>query len=68
MDVTASTTYSFSLGRGYTSVEHELTEADDEIATLESLQYDFNTIRAVTNHFSDENKHGQGRFGVVYKV
>ncbi|TYH53260.1 hypothetical protein ES332_D09G087100v1 [Gossypium tomentosum] len=47
--------------------KHELTEAEDEITTVKSLQYDFNTIRAATDHFSDANKLGQGGFGAVYK-
>ncbi|KAB2012295.1 hypothetical protein ES319_D09G079700v1 [Gossypium barbadense] len=47
--------------------KHEATEAVDEIITEESLQYDFNTIRAATDHFSDANKLGQGGFGAVYK-
>ncbi|XXG59585.1 hypothetical protein AAC387_Pa04g1644 [Persea americana] len=33
----------------------------------ESVQIDFDTIRAATNDFSDENKIGQGGFGPVYK-
>ncbi|MBA0587444.1 hypothetical protein Gorai_000574, partial [Gossypium raimondii] len=54
--VTASTADSFFVFfLGYTSVEHELTEAEDEITTVKSLQYDFNTIRAATDHFSDAN-------------
>ncbi|KAE8661180.1 putative Cysteine-rich RLK 30 [Hibiscus syriacus] len=48
-------------------LEHEATESVDEITTPESLQYDFNTIRAATNRFSDANKLGQGGFGAVYK-
>ncbi|XP_022720557.1 putative receptor-like protein kinase At4g00960 isoform X2 [Durio zibethinus] len=47
--------------------KHEGAEAVDEIISAESLQYDFNTIRAATNHFSDANKLGQGGFGAVYK-
>ncbi|PPS16756.1 hypothetical protein GOBAR_AA03826 [Gossypium barbadense] len=50
-----------------TTTKHEATEAVDEISTAESLQYDFNTIRAATDHFSDGNKLGQGGFGAVYK-
>jgi len=42
------------------------TQAD--IKTIESLQFDFTTIREATNNFSDENKLGQGGFGAVYKV
>ncbi|CAI9771180.1 unnamed protein product [Fraxinus pennsylvanica] len=30
-------------------------------------QYDFGTIRAATDNFSDANKLGQGGFGIVYK-
>ncbi|GKV41743.1 hypothetical protein SLEP1_g49239 [Rubroshorea leprosula] len=40
---------------------------DDEIQSVESLQFDFNIIRDATNNFSDENKLGQGGFGAVYK-
>ncbi|KAL4347212.1 hypothetical protein GQ457_17G010500 [Hibiscus cannabinus] len=52
--------------------KYEATEAADEITTdeitaPESLQYDFNTIRAATNGFSNANKLGQGGFGAVYK-
>lgn len=43
-------------------------EAADESSTIESLQYEFSTIRAATNDFSDSNKLGQGGFGAVYKV
>ncbi|KAF3450458.1 hypothetical protein FNV43_RR06541 [Rhamnella rubrinervis] len=42
-------------------------EAVDEIATTESLQYDFNTIRVATDNFSVANKLGQGGFGAVYR-
>ncbi|XVF87652.1 hypothetical protein PTKIN_Ptkin18bG0137400 [Pterospermum kingtungense] len=47
--------------------KHEAAESVDEIGSAESLQYDFNTIRAATDNFSDENKLGQGGFGAVYK-
>nr|GME12036.1 putative receptor-like protein kinase At4g00960 [Ipomoea batatas] len=39
----------------------------DEISIVESLQYNFVTIRTATNNFSDSNKLGQGGFGPVYK-
>ncbi|KAK4488316.1 hypothetical protein RD792_004072 [Penstemon davidsonii] len=39
----------------------------DEISFVESLQYEFEKIRAATNDFSEANKLGQGGFGVVYK-
>ncbi|KAI9078177.1 hypothetical protein K1719_039876 [Acacia pycnantha] len=40
---------------------------DDEIAPIESLQFNFNTIRLATDNFSITNKLGQGGFGSVYK-
>jgi len=40
----------------------------DDLTDVESLQFDLATIEAATNGFSDENKIGQGGFGVVYKV
>ncbi|XP_048447169.1 cysteine-rich receptor-like protein kinase 29 isoform X3 [Pyrus x bretschneideri] len=39
----------------------------DDIGVVESLQYDFETIRSATDDFSDANKLGQGGFGAVYK-
>ncbi|MBA0638800.1 hypothetical protein Godav_021850, partial [Gossypium davidsonii] len=45
----------------------EAAEAVDEIKIAEALQYDFSTISAATNHFSNSNKLGQGGFGAVYK-
>ncbi|KAJ7967622.1 Cysteine rich receptor like kinase [Quillaja saponaria] len=39
----------------------------DEIGSTESLQFDFGTISAATDNFSDSNKLGQGGFGAVYK-
>ncbi|GMP72837.1 hypothetical protein CsSME_00030737 [Camellia sinensis var. sinensis] len=44
----------------------EICKDMDEISTLESLQYDFETISVATNNFSNANKLGQGGFGVVY--
>ncbi|XP_052875926.1 cysteine-rich receptor-like protein kinase 10 isoform X2 [Gossypium arboreum] len=38
-----------------------------DITTVEALQYDFATIEAATNKFSDANKLGEGGFGEVYK-
>ncbi|KAM3362576.1 cysteine-rich receptor-like protein kinase 44 [Capsicum galapagoense] len=40
---------------------------DDTTSSGESLQYDFSTISAATNNFSNANKLGQGGFGPVYK-
>ncbi|XP_059436764.1 cysteine-rich receptor-like protein kinase 10 [Corylus avellana] len=45
----------------------KIKEAVDEITSVESLQFNFGTIRAATNNFSDANKIGKGGFGVVYR-
>ncbi|KAF9588314.1 hypothetical protein IFM89_008731 [Coptis chinensis] len=39
----------------------------DEIRSVESLQFDFGTIRNATKDFCDSNKLGEGGFGPVYK-
>ena len=44
-----------------------LTE-DDEIISVESLQFNFSTIKVATNNFSNGNKLGREEFGDVYKV
>ncbi|KAM7490231.1 hypothetical protein LguiA_033152 [Lonicera macranthoides] len=38
-----------------------------EITDVQTLQFDLGTIQAATNNFSNENKIGQGGFGMVYK-
>uniref|UniRef100_F6HTL8 Cysteine-rich receptor-like protein kinase 10 n=1 Tax=Vitis vinifera TaxID=29760 RepID=F6HTL8_VITVI len=40
---------------------------ENDITTVQSLQFDFGTLQAATNNFSDDNKIGQGGFGDVYK-
>ncbi|CAA3025079.1 receptor kinase At4g00960 [Olea europaea subsp. europaea] len=45
----------------------EKLETHNEIRTLESLYYDFDTIRAATDNFSDANMLEQGGCGIVYK-
>ncbi|VVA39719.1 PREDICTED: cysteine-rich, partial [Prunus dulcis] len=42
-------------------------ENSEDVSLVESLQYDFETIRSATDDFSDANKLGQGGFGAVYK-
>ncbi|XP_065865642.1 cysteine-rich receptor-like protein kinase 44 [Euphorbia lathyris] len=42
-------------------------EDDDEISTVESLQFDIETLQIATNNFSIHNKLGEGGFGAVYK-
>ncbi|XP_057764808.1 cysteine-rich receptor-like protein kinase 44 isoform X2 [Salvia miltiorrhiza] len=49
------------------SKAYEVAETADDISNVESLQYDFSSIRAATNDFDDANKLGQGGFGAVYK-
>ncbi|KAJ8442268.1 hypothetical protein Cgig2_011191 [Carnegiea gigantea] len=39
----------------------------NEISTMESLQFDINTIGAATHNFSIDDKLGEGGFGEVYK-
>uniref|UniRef100_A0A803L6H5 Protein kinase domain-containing protein n=2 Tax=Chenopodium quinoa TaxID=63459 RepID=A0A803L6H5_CHEQI len=41
--------------------------ADDQIVTVESLQYEWEALKAATKNFSDDHKIGQGGFGIVYK-
>ncbi|GJX28672.1 putative receptor-like protein kinase [Tanacetum coccineum] len=38
-----------------------------DIGTAESFQYNFRSVKAATNDFSEENKLGEGGFGAVYK-
>lgn len=37
-------------------------EEEDEVMIIESLEFNFDTIRVATSDFSDCNKHGQGGF------
>ncbi|KAF3451643.1 hypothetical protein FNV43_RR07738 [Rhamnella rubrinervis] len=52
-----------------TRKEKESVESAEEIndESAESLQFEFETIRAATNSFADANKIGQGGFGAVYR-
>lgn len=40
----------------------------NEITDVESLHFDLGMIREATDNFSDDNKLGEGGFGVVYKL
>ncbi|XP_022142209.1 putative receptor-like protein kinase At4g00960 [Momordica charantia] len=44
-----------------------LGDVTDEISSVETIQYDFDTIKVATDDFSTENKLGQGGFGAVYR-
>uniref|UniRef100_A0A7N2R6C0 Uncharacterized protein n=1 Tax=Quercus lobata TaxID=97700 RepID=A0A7N2R6C0_QUELO len=41
---------------------------DDAMKRLEALKFNFSTIKAATNNFSNANKLGEGGFGSVYKA
>ncbi|KAK7391016.1 hypothetical protein VNO78_19294 [Psophocarpus tetragonolobus] len=43
-------------------------KTETEISAVESLRFDFSTIEAATEKFSDANKLGEGGFGEVYKI
>lgn len=45
-----------------------LCEGADGIVSVESLEFNLNSMRVATENFSDANKLGQGGFGIVYKV
>ncbi|KAK9681693.1 hypothetical protein RND81_10G020800 [Saponaria officinalis] len=45
----------------------ETSASINEVEVDDSLQFDFDTIKAATNDFSDANKLGRGGFGAVYK-
>lgn len=42
-------------------------DTTNEISSVETIQFDFETIKIATSDFSSENKLGQGGFGAVYK-
>ncbi|KAF9672183.1 hypothetical protein SADUNF_Sadunf11G0014200 [Salix dunnii] len=46
----------------------EENDVGNEITNVESLQFDLRSIEDATNHFSADNKLGEGGFGEVYKV
>ncbi|XP_041023451.1 cysteine-rich receptor-like protein kinase 25 isoform X2 [Juglans microcarpa x Juglans regia] len=66
--VIISVSYCFLRRRARKKKPNALPEENaNEITTVESLQFDFATIEAATNKFSDDNKLGGGGFGEVYK-
>ncbi|XP_060675529.1 cysteine-rich receptor-like protein kinase 10 [Ziziphus jujuba] len=42
-------------------------ECESEISTIESLQFDLETIETATSRFSEDNKLGEGGFGEVFE-
>jgi hypothetical protein len=40
----------------------------EDFESIESLFLDLSTLRIATDNFSENNKLGEGGFGVVYKV
>ncbi|EOA24099.1 hypothetical protein CARUB_v10017329mg [Capsella rubella] len=42
-------------------------QTDNDVTASSSVQFDFKTIEAATNKFSESNKIGRGGFGEVYK-
>ncbi|XP_038883236.1 putative receptor-like protein kinase At4g00960 [Benincasa hispida] len=48
-------------------LRERLETTDDDINSMDFLQYDFKTIKDATDDFSTVHKLGQGGFGIVYK-
>ncbi|KAL5579080.1 hypothetical protein UlMin_011522 [Ulmus minor] len=51
----------------YMRMRKRKNKVQEKIGSVESLQYDFRTIRVATDDFSEANKLGQGGFGPVYR-
>ncbi|PRQ54970.1 putative protein kinase RLK-Pelle-DLSV family [Rosa chinensis] len=51
----------------YLRVKYKRKRIEEEIKSAEALQFDFRSIRAATNNFSEANKLGRGGFGIVYR-
>ncbi|KAK9991779.1 hypothetical protein SO802_026764 [Lithocarpus litseifolius] len=52
----------------YLLVKVDKIKNDDATKRLEALKFNFSTIKAATNNFSNANKIGEGGFGSVYKA
>ncbi|XP_031268848.1 cysteine-rich receptor-like protein kinase 26 [Pistacia vera] len=55
-------------GKGRDKKKARTKRCGDEIETVESLQFDFSTIKVATDNFSIWNKLGKGGFGSVYSI
>ncbi|KAM7461134.1 hypothetical protein LguiA_029255 [Lonicera macranthoides] len=53
--------------KGFATQQVDFTDGNEISNIVQSLQFDLGTIQAATNNFSDENKIGEGGFGMVYK-
>ncbi|XP_024170827.1 cysteine-rich receptor-like protein kinase 10 [Rosa chinensis] len=47
--------------------KRQLNEAENDMTTVESLQFDLGTVEAATKKFSADNMLGEGGFGQVFK-
>ncbi|KAK4253966.1 hypothetical protein QN277_009406 [Acacia crassicarpa] len=56
-----------SLKKEPTFTSNRRNSSESEMDELELPLFDFNTISTATNNFSEENKLGEGGFGIVYK-
>ncbi|KAI9071340.1 hypothetical protein K1719_046699 [Acacia pycnantha] len=56
-----------SLKKEPTFTSNKRNSSESEMDELELPLFDFNTISTATNNFSEENKLGEGGFGIVYK-
>ncbi|KAF7811116.1 putative receptor-like protein kinase [Senna tora] len=57
----------FKVKKGKKTIESEAESDEEVIKPIETLHFDFETIRLATDNFSDANKLGEGGFGPVYK-
>ncbi|KAK9681726.1 hypothetical protein RND81_10G023400 [Saponaria officinalis] len=64
-------TYPFYIGAvNYSSTPPSIAiipHVSEDLISADSLNYDLATLQSATNNFSDDNKVGEGGFGIVYK-